>query len=153
MTADCTPETIPTQNRTERVQVNHRGRRRCHWTQRLKRLPTTRTRQTPHQSVMDNNECECALGDCDMSSRHCQMCSRECEMCSRHCEMCARDRRHTNPLWTCPGESPRASHLCLDATSQDTCQNAYLFSTHILLPFLLSARRTASLEKKTLLSQ
>ena len=51
-TADNAHETASTHHIYGYVQVNHLGLRTCHWAQRLKPLPTTRTRQSPLKTAM-----------------------------------------------------------------------------------------------------
>ena len=60
----CTPSPLPTPSHILRcLQL---GLRTCDWTQRLKPLPTTRTRQSPHKAVMGMPR---GLRTCDWTQR------------------------------------------------------------------------------------
>ena len=56
--AKCARETDATPIGYGHAQVNHLGLRTCDWTQRLKTLPRTRTRQSPRRTVMGRQHSE-----------------------------------------------------------------------------------------------
>ena len=57
-TDDNTPETDATPIGYAHVPVKHLGLRTCDWTQRLKALPRTRTRQSPRKTLMGRQHSE-----------------------------------------------------------------------------------------------
>ena len=73
-TAENAHEAVPTENRCDRIQGNHLGHRTCDLTQRVKGLPTTRTRQTPHHSVMAEVKVGCFAAASTIPSRDRRSC-------------------------------------------------------------------------------
>ena len=63
--AKCARETDATPIRCGPAQVNHLGLRTCAWTQRLKTLARTRTRQTPRRTVMGPQHSEALRSSVD----------------------------------------------------------------------------------------
>ena len=96
------------------AQVKHLRLRTCHWTQRLKTLPTARTRQPPHKTVMG------------MATRITwDFAPATGRKVSNHCQQRARDGRHTKHSQAYANESPETSHPRLDAESQAIADNAH----------------------------
>ena len=109
--ADNAHETAASQDSYGHAQVNHLGLRTCDWTQRLKPLPTTRTRQSPGKTGMGMSR-STAWDFALLSGRDVRSYAPATgRNVSSQCRQRARDSRLTRQLWACPGESPGTSHL------------------------------------------
>ena len=129
-TADNAHEAVATQDSYGHAQVHDLGHRTSDWTQRLKPLTTTRTRQSPHKAIMSMPRCitwHFALVTGRNVSSHCRKRARCIRHTSRHGHAQVQHLRLRTchcTSWTCPGASPATSHLPLHAKSEATADNA-----------------------------